>query len=139
MSVVTAKKRFLLKHRSHVVSTSNVSTQNVSVLSRQMDFSSTIGRTFVRPGTHFSQIVSEKFEIMMIVGAAIAQWNHLRLLSCCPGFKVPNTPFMLFSIYIVQIVYLSHELECEKNKIKQKEAGIGQFFLKNCNVLMWSG
>ena len=76
---------------------------------------------------------------MMIVGAAIAQWNHLRLLSCCPGFKVPNTPFMLFSIYIVQIVYLSHELECEKNKIKQKEAGIGQFFLKNCNVLMWSG
>ena len=38
---------------------------------------------------------------------------------------------MLFSIYIVQIVYLSFELECEKNENKQKEAGIGPFFEKN--------
>ena len=29
---------------------------------------------------------------------------------------------MLFSIYIVQIVYLLFELECEKNENKQKEA-----------------
>ena len=35
---------------------------------------------------------------------------------------------MLFSIYIVQIEYLSFELECEKNENKQKEAGIGPFF-----------
>ena len=34
---------------------------------------------------------------------------------------------MLFSIYIVQIVYLSFELECEKNENIQKEAGIGPF------------
>ena len=37
---------------------------------------------------------------------------------------------MLFSIYIVQIVYLSFELECEKNENKQKEAGIGPFLKK---------
>ena len=42
---------------------------------------------------------------------------------------------MLFSIYIVQIVYLSFELECEKNENKQKEAGIGQFYLKKRNVV----
>ena len=40
--------------------------------------------------------------------------------------RVPSTPSTLFSI--VQIVYLSFELECEKNENKQKEAGIGPFF-----------
>ena len=49
-----------------------------------------------------------------------------------PRVRVPSTPSTLFSIYIVQIVYLSFELECEKNeKNKQKEAGIGPFFKKN--------
>ena len=47
-----------------------------------------------------------------------------------PRVWVPTTPSTLFSIYIVQIVYLSIELECEKNKDKQKEAGIGPFFEK---------
>ena len=47
-----------------------------------------------------------------------------------PLVWVPSTPSTLFSIYIVQIVYLSFELECEKNKNKQKEAGIGPY-LKN--------
>ena len=37
---------------------------------------------------------------------------------------------MLVSIYIVQIVYLSFELEREKKENKQKEAGIGSFFKK---------
>ena len=45
-----------------------------------------------------------------------------------PRVWVPSTPSMLFSIYIVQIVYLSFELDCEKNENKQKEAGIGPFF-----------
>ena len=44
-----------------------------------------------------------------------------------PQVQVPSTPFMLFSIYIVQIVYLSFELECDRNENKQKEAGIGPF------------
>ena len=44
-----------------------------------------------------------------------------------PQVRVPSTPSTLFSIYIVQIVYLSFELECEKNKNKQKEAGIVPF------------
>ena len=47
-----------------------------------------------------------------------------------PQVQVPNTPSMLFSIYIVQIVYSSFELECEKNENLQKEAGIGRFFKK---------
>ena len=42
-----------------------------------------------------------------------------------PWVRVPSTPSMLFSIFIFQIVYLSFELECEKNENKQKEAGIG--------------
>ena len=41
-----------------------------------------------------------------------------------PRVQVPSTPSMLFSIYIIQIVYLSFELECKKNENKQKEAGI---------------
>ena len=43
---------------------------------------------------------------------------------------------MLFSIYIVQNAYLSFELECEKNENKQKEAGIGPFFLKKYGLLI---
>ena len=42
-----------------------------------------------------------------------------------PRVRVPSTPSMLF-----QIVYLSFELECDKNKNKQKDAGIGPFFNK---------
>ena len=42
---------------------------------------------------------------------------------------------MLFSIYLVQIVYLSFELLCEKNENKQKEAGIGPFFNNNVEFL----
>ena len=45
-----------------------------------------------------------------------------------PQVQVPSTPSMVFSIYIVQIVYLSFELECEKNENKQKVAGISPFF-----------
>ena len=44
-----------------------------------------------------------------------------------PRVRVPSIPSMLFSIYIVQILYLSFELECEKNENIQKEARIGPF------------
>ena len=37
-----------------------------------------------------------------------------------PQVRVLSTTSMLFSIYIVQTVYLSIEFECEKNKNKQK-------------------
>ena len=40
---------------------------------------------------------------------------------------------MLYSINIVQIVYLSFELEIKKNENKQKEAEIGSFFKKRMN------
>ena len=43
-----------------------------------------------------------------------------------PGLSPKHTIYT-FSIYKVQIVYLSFELECERNKNKQKEAGIGLF------------
>ena len=48
---------------------------------------------------------------------------------------VPSTPSMHFSIYKVQIVYLSRELECENNENKQKEDGIGPF--KENQFLKW--
>ena len=57
-------------------------------------------------------------------GPVIAQWICLRLPSCRPGFKSQAHHLCLFSINIVQIVYLSFELECEK---KQKETGICPF------------
>ena len=44
-----------------------------------------------------------------------------------PQVRVPSTPSMLFSIYIVQTVYLSIEFECEKNKNKQKRPGLAHF------------
>ena len=47
-----------------------------------------------------------------------------------PQVQVLSTPSMLVSIYIVQIVYLSFELEREKKENKQKEAGIGSFLKK---------
>ena len=40
----------------------------------------------------------------------------------------PSLQSTLFSIYTVQIVYLSLGMECEKNENKQKEAAIGPFF-----------
>ena len=50
-----------------------------------------------------------------------------------PRVRVPSTPSMLFSIYIVQIVYLSFELECGKNeKINKKRPELAHF-LKNKN------
>ena len=52
-------------------------------------------------------------------GAAIAQWIRLRLPSCRPGFESQAHHLCFFNLY------LSFELECEKNENKQKEAGIG--------------
>ena len=60
--------------------------------------------------------------------AAIVQWIHLRLPSCRQGFE-SKAISTLFSIYIVEIVYCSFELECEKNENIQKEARIGPFHL----------
>ena len=48
--------------------------------------------------------------------------------------RVPSTPSMLFPIYIVQIVYLSFELECEKNENEQKVVEIGPFFKKENGI-----
>ena len=68
------------------------------------------------------------------ISAAIAQWIRLRLPSCRPGYESQAHHLRFFSIYIVQIVNLSFELECEKNENKQKEAGIGPFFLKKQDI-----
>ena len=47
-----------------------------------------------------------------------------------PGLSPKHAIYAIyaFSIYIVQVVYLSFELECEMNKNKQKEARISPFF-----------
>ena len=50
-----------------------------------------------------------------------------------PQVKIPSTTSTLFSIELVQIMYLSFELECEKNKSNQKEARIDPF-LKISNM-----
>ena len=46
-----------------------------------------------------------------------------------PQVRIPSVTFTLISIDVVQIIYLSLELECGKNDIKQKEAVNGP--LKN--------
>ena len=51
-------------------------------------------------------------------GAAIAQWIHLCLPSCCPGFNAEH------NIYAFQFIF---ELWREQEVNKQKEAGIGPF------------
>ena len=65
---------------------------------------------------------------MFFRGAAIAQWIRLRLPSWRPGFESQAHHLRFFQFKIVQIVYLSFELEYEKNENKQKEARIGPFF-----------
>ena len=67
-------------------------------------------------------------------GAAIAQWIRLHLPSCCPGFESQAHHLCFFSIYKVQIVYLSLESECEKNENKQKEANNCPFLKKKINL-----
>ena len=47
-----------------------------------------------------------------------------------PRVRVPRTPSTLFSIYIVQIPYLSLELECKKNENKQKETHLKKKSIK---------
>ena len=47
-------------------------------------------------------------------GAAIAQWIRLHLPSCRPGFESQAHHLCFFNLY------LSFELECEKNENKQK-------------------
>ena len=47
-----------------------------------------------------------------------------------PRVQVPSTPSMLFSIYIVQIVYLPFEFECENNENKQKRGRDWPIFKK---------
>ena len=52
-----------------------------------------------------------------------------------PQVQVPSTPSTLFSMCIVRNVYLSFELECEKDTNKQKEAGIGQLKILYQNLV----
>ena len=59
--------------------------------------------------------------------AAIALWFHLRLPSCGPGFES-----QVHHLHFFQFVLL--KLYRENNENKQKEAGIGPFFLKKVIV-----
>ena len=61
--------------------------------------------------------------------------RHSSVESCAPSIlppqgSSPKHTIYAFSIDIVQIVYLSFELECEKNENKQNKAGIGPFLKK---------
>ena len=48
-----------------------------------------------------------------------------------PQVRVPSKPSTLFSIYIVQTVYLPIEFECEKNENKHRRGRDWPFFKKN--------
>ena len=56
-------------------------------------------------------------------GATIAQWIRLRLPSCRPGFE-SQAHHLSFYQFIFELYHV------EKDENKQKEAGIGPFFLK---------
>ena len=53
--------------------------------------------------------------------------------------RIPTPTSMLCSIYTVQIIYLSRELDCEKNENEQKEAGRAYLFLKIQEVVTKRG
>ena len=55
--------------------------------------------------------------------AAIDPWFRLRLPSCGPGFKSQHLRFFQFVLL---------KLYRGNNENKEKEAGIGPFFKKNC-------
>ena len=52
--------------------------------------------------------------------------SHSTFHPATPGSS-PKQTIYAFSIYKVQIVYLSRELECEKNKNKQKGPVLSHF------------
>ena len=60
------------------------------------------------------------------MGAAIAPWFRLGLPSCGPGFESQAHHLCFFQFVLLKLL-----LELEKNENKQKEAGIGPYFLKN--------
>ena len=65
-----------------------------------------------------------KMQTFKIGGAAIAQWNRLRLPSCRPGFE--SQARNLRFLFIVFVLYLS----CEKNENKQKRGRVWPIFKK---------
>ena len=59
---------------------------------------------------------------------AIAPWFCLRLPSCGPGFKSQAHHLSFFQFVLLKLYR-------ENNKNKQKEAGIGPFFLKKHELI----
>ena len=57
--------------------------------------------------------------------AAIDPWFRLRLPSCGPGFKSQAHHLRFFQFVLLKL-YRGN------NENKEKEAGIGPFFKKNC-------
>ena len=66
----------------------------------------------------------------LVWGAAIAQWIRLPLPSSRPGFESQAHHLCFF-----QIIYLSFELECEKNENKQKRGRDWPIFKKNTSSM----
>ena len=67
-----------------------------------------------------------------IGGAAIAQWIHLRLPSCHPGFKSQAHNLCFFQFVLSNCKFV---IRVGKWK-EQKEAGIGTFLKNNLNSLI---
>ena len=65
-------------------------------------------------------------------GAAIAQWIHLRLPSCHPGFKSQAHNLCFFQFVLSNCKFV---IRVGKWK-EQKEAGIGTFLKNNLNSLI---
>ena len=70
--------------------------------------------------------VKYKFVRVNEKGAAITQWIRLCLPFCRPGFE-SQAHHLHFYHYSQFVLYLS----CEKNEIKQKEAGFEPFKKRN--------
>ena len=61
-----------------------------------------VGLFLKRPGGKYSNKMSPKF--MTTWGAAIAQWIHLRLPSCHPGFSPKYTINAFINLYLICVM-----------------------------------
>ena len=81
--------------------------------------------------TYFWTVEALSWKNIFNLGLLTLLSGYLCPPSCCPRFESQAHHLFFFSFYIVQIVHLSFELECERNEYKQKDTGIGPFLKKS--------
>ena len=80
--------------------------------------------------------IAKKIRLKSIAGCRHSSVDSSAPSILPPRIRVPSTSSMLFSIYIIQILCLSFELECEKNENRQKRPRLAHFLKKYYTFLV---